>query len=62
MNSKAILFATVAAADKAYRILIAMIVVTLDYNAITYNRSDEEAIRWLIRDDYCYEPIPLIID
>ena len=53
MTSKTILFATVAAAVEAYKTLQAMIDVTIDCNAITYNSSDEEAIKWLVEDYYC---------
>lgn len=54
LTSKTILFKTIAAADEACKTLIAMIDVTLDCNAITYNNADEETVRWLIKDDYCY--------
>ena len=54
MTSKTILFATVAAAVEAYKTLQAMIDVTIDCNAITYNnRLDEETVRWLVEDYYC---------
>jgi hypothetical protein len=53
MTFKTILFTAVAAADEAYKTLIAMIDVTLDCNAITYNNLNEETIKWLIKDDYC---------
>ena len=53
MTSKTILFATVAAAVEAYKTLQAMIDVTIDCNAITYNRLDEETVRWLVEDNYC---------
>ena len=53
MTVKTILFETIAAADEIYKTLRAMIDVTIDCNAITYNRLDEETVRWLVEDYYC---------
>ena len=53
MTSKTILFKTIAAADEIYKTLQAMIDVTIDCNAITYNNADEEVVRWLVEDYYC---------
>lgn len=48
-----ILFETITAAVRAYNTLQPMIDVSLDCNAITYNETDEEVVRWLIQDSYC---------
>jgi CheY-like chemotaxis protein len=48
-----ILFETITAAVRAYNTLQSMIDLTLDCNAITYNETDEELVRWLVRDRYC---------
>ena len=53
MTSKTILFETIAAAERAYNTLQRMIDVTIDCNAITYNSSDEEVVRWLVEGYYC---------
>ena len=53
MISKTILFSTISAANKTYQTLQRMIDVTIDYNAITYSRSVEETVKWLIEDNYC---------
>ena len=53
MTSKTILFETVAAAYRAYQTLQKMIDVTKNCNAITYNIREEEAVRWLVKDNYC---------
>ena len=54
MSDRAILFETVSAAQKAYQTLQPMIDVSLDCNAILYGKADEELVRWLSQDDYCY--------
>ena len=48
-----ILFETITAAQKAHDTLQSMIDVSIDCNAIIYNETDEEAVRWLIQDSYC---------
>lgn len=48
-----ILFETITAASLAYNTLQHMIDVSLDCNAITYNETDEELVKWLVRDSYC---------
>ena len=53
MTYQTILFETVDAAQFAYNILQFAIEVSLDCNAITYDRVDEELVRWLIQENYC---------
>ena len=53
MTTTTILFETITAAVRAYNTLQAMIDVTNDCNAITYNETDEELVKWLVRDSYC---------
>ena len=53
MISKTILFSTISAANKTYQTLQRMIDVNIDCNAITYSRSDEQTVKWLIEDNYC---------
>ena len=48
-----ILFETITAAQQAYDTLQLMIDVTLDCNAVTYHRADEELVKWLVNDSYC---------
>ncbi len=50
MSDVTILFESVEAAKKAFTTLKPMIDMTLDCNAITYNETDEELVKWLIRD------------
>lgn len=54
MSDRAILFETVSAAQKAYQTLRSMIDVSLDCNAVLYDKTDEKLVRWLLLDDYCY--------
>ena len=53
MTVTTILFETITAARKAYNTLQPMIEVGLDCNALTYSESDEELVKWLVRDCYC---------
>jgi CheY-like chemotaxis protein len=53
VTNTTILFETITAARFAYDTLQPMIDVSLDCNALTYNPTDEEAVRWLVRDSYC---------
>ena len=48
-----ILFETITAAVQAYNTLQPMIDVTNDCNGITYNETDAELVKWLVRDSYC---------
>ena len=48
-----ILFETITAASLAYNTLQPMIDVTNDCNAITYNETDEELVKWLVGVRYC---------
>lgn len=48
-----ILFKTITAAVRAYNTLQPMIDVTLDCNAINYNETNAELVKWLVRDSYC---------
>ena len=53
MNERTILFETVDAAKFAYDTLQFMIDVSLDFNALTFNRADEELVKWLVQNNYC---------
>ena len=53
MTTTTILFETITAAQEAYNTLQPMIDVTLDCNAVTYNETDEELVKWLVQDSYC---------
>ena len=52
MNIATILFETVDAAQKAYNTLQYAIDVNLDCNAISFERSNEELVEWLVSDVY----------
>jgi CheY-like chemotaxis protein len=54
MTNTTILFETVAAARFAYDTLQPMIDVSLDCNALTYNPTDKELVKWLVRENYCW--------
>ncbi len=53
MTTTTILFETITIAQKAYDTLQSMINVSLDCNAVTYNKIDEELVKWLVHDTYC---------
>lgn len=53
MTSKTILFKTITEAERAYNTLQRMIDATIGCNAITYNSSDEETVKWLVESYYC---------
>ncbi len=57
MSDVTILFESVEAAKEAFTTLKPMIDMTLDCNAIIYNETDEELVKWLIRD--CAPRTPL---
>lgn len=48
-----ILFETITIAQSAYNTLQSMIDVSLDCNAVIYNETDSEVVKWLVRDSYC---------
>ena len=52
MSNITILFESVEAATKAFTTLKPMIEVSLDCNALTFNKMDEEAVKWLVEDNY----------
>lgn len=43
--SNTILFANATAADRAYKLLISMIDITLEANAVAYNKLDEKTVK-----------------
>ena len=47
------MFETFTAAESAYDSLKLMTEVVLDCNAVTYNQSDRELVKWLVQDKYC---------
>ena len=53
MTIVTILFETITAAEKVYHTLHPLIDLDLDDNTITYDKIDEELVKWLIQDDYC---------
>ena len=53
MSNITILFESVNAARTAFTTLKPMVEVSLDCNALTYNETDEELVKWLVRDRYC---------
>ncbi|WP_036487126.1 hypothetical protein [Myxosarcina sp. GI1] len=53
MTTTTILFETIVAAQEAYDTLQPMIDVSLDCNAVTYKKTEEELVKWLVHDSYC---------
>ena len=52
MSNITILFESVDAATKAFKTLKAMIEVSSDCNALTFDEIDEELVKWLVKDSY----------
>ncbi len=53
MTTTTIFFETITAAQQAYDTLQPMIDVSLDCNAVTYNKADEELVKWLVHNSFC---------